>query len=326
MRQRAYRRLDRERIGALQLLDAVQLGRDAGAMARGLHRIGLVLGAFVDRRGDAGHRGQVVAALAALHLGRQRAAHGQPHHHLGAFVAAQPRVVGQRHVRQLLGIVLEQVEEALVPDGVVEAGALAVNLVRQPAGRHDRHPQVFRVALDGAAQRLPELVEAPRARHRQLQHAAHLQRHQLHRPARPVRAQHRQRREAAMVERLVLEERHVELVGHQRAADMRGQRRVPLDRRQGARAAALVGHFPSRADAERERRVMVEEERGGVIVVDHQQHVGPLFLDPGRERREVLEDRRPDGIVALVLVEGETNRRSVGGGDAANDSGHTRFR
>ena len=80
-----------------------------------------------------------------------------------------------------------------------------------------------------------------------------------------------------MVERLALEEGHVELVGHQRCADVRGERRVALDRRQVAGAAALVGDRVLLADAEREGRVVVEEERRDVVVVDVEQHVGLLL-------------------------------------------------
>ena len=71
-----------------------------------------------------------------------------------------------------------------------------------------------------------------------------------------------------MVERLVLEERHVELFGHQRLTDVMREARMPGDRRQVARAAAFVGDLVAVADAERERRVVIEEERRDVIVVD----------------------------------------------------------
>ena len=125
-----------------------------------------------------------------------------------------------------------------------------------------------------------------------------------------------------MVECPVLEERHVELVGHQRMADVRSELRVPLDRWQIARAAAFVRDRPLGSHAERERRVMVEKERRDVIVVDPQQDVGTLLGEPGRERREVLEDRRPHGVVALVPVVGEADGRRMRGGDAADDACH----
>ena len=55
----------------------------------------------------------------------------------GALDAAALRVLGDGHLRELLGILLEQVEELHVPRRVVEARALAVHLVREAAGADD---------------------------------------------------------------------------------------------------------------------------------------------------------------------------------------------
>lgn len=60
------------------------------------------------------------------------------------------------------GIVFQQVHEAGVPFGIVEPAALAVDLVRQPAGGDQRDLEVFGIALDGGAQRLPQLEAAAR--------------------------------------------------------------------------------------------------------------------------------------------------------------------
>jgi hypothetical protein len=97
--------------------------------------------------------------------------HREPHHDLGAFEAAEFGVFGDRHAGEAFGIALEQVEEARIPRRVVEAGALAVHLVRKTAGRDDRDAQVVGVAFDRAAQRLAEPVEAACARNGKLQHA-----------------------------------------------------------------------------------------------------------------------------------------------------------
>src|SRR5438876_1132850 len=74
--------------------------------------------------------------------------------------------------------------------------------------------------------------------------------------------------------------------------------------------------------AQHERRIVVEEERGDVIVVDPQQDLWTLLGEPRRQRREVLEDRRPYRVVALVAVVREANGRRVRGGDAADDACH----
>ena len=283
-------------------------------------RIRLV-GALVDRRRDARHRRQVVAPVLALDVRRQRTAHREPHDDLRPFAAAKLGVLGERHPGELLGVALEQIEEPAVPLGVVEAGTLAVHLVRQPARGDDRDLKILGVAFDRAPQRLPELVEPPRARHRKLQHA-HRQRNDGDRPLGLVRNQHRQRREDAVVQRPMLVERHVELVRHERMPEVGRELGMTLDRRQVARPAAFVGHVPLGPDAQRERRVVVEEERRDVVVVDHEQHVGPLLGQPVRQRREVPEDRRPDRIVLLVLVVGEADGRRMRRGDAADDACH----
>ena len=76
------------------------------------------------------------------HLRRECAAHRQPHDDLGAFHAAQRCELGLRHVGQLFGVLLEQVEKLLVPLGIVEAGALAMHLVRQAARGHHHDAQM----------------------------------------------------------------------------------------------------------------------------------------------------------------------------------------
>ena len=102
------------------------------------------------------------------------------------YVVAQER-------GQALGVLFDHFKKLVVPGHVVEAAALAVHLVRQATGGDDGHAQVFRVALDGAAQRLAQLVAAACGRHRELQHPD-LQRDDGQRPAMlGVRQQHRQR-------------------------------------------------------------------------------------------------------------------------------------
>ena len=181
--------------------------------------------------------------MRAPHARRQRAAHRKPHHDFGALEAAELGELGDGHGSELLGIVLEEVEEFLVPRGIVEARALAVDLVRQTAGGDDRDLQVLGVALDGATQRLSELVEAARLGHGELQHA-HCKRYHRHRPRGLVGTKHGQRRENPVIQRPVLIERHVELVGHERVADVRRKRRMTLRGRQVAGARAFVRNRP----------------------------------------------------------------------------------
>jgi hypothetical protein len=82
----------------------------------------------------------------------QSAAHDQPHDYLRALPAAAAGVLGKRDLRQLLGIVLDQIEKLLVPFRVVEPGTFTVDLVRESAGRDDDDVQILRIALDGSPQ------------------------------------------------------------------------------------------------------------------------------------------------------------------------------
>jgi hypothetical protein len=155
---------------------------------------------------------------------------------------------------------------------------------------------------------LPRLKQRFAFGNRELQHA-HLQRHDLAGPVRFVRPQHRQRRERAVVQALALEERQVELVRDQRVGDVSSQFRVALQRWQLARTAAFVGDRKFFAHAQREVRVVVEEERRDVVVVDEEQHIRLVLFQPFLHRLVALEDRRPDRVVLLVGVVGEADGR-----------------
>jgi hypothetical protein len=56
---------------------------------------------------------------------------------------------------------------------------------------------------------------------------------------------------------------------------------MPLDRGQIARPAPFVSDRPLRTYAQHERRIVVEEERGNVVVVDPQEDVRTLLGKPG---------------------------------------------
>ena len=69
-------------------------------------RVGRVR-AFVDRGRDAGHRGQIIAAVLAFDVRRKRTAHREPHDDFRSLEAAELRVFGDRHFGQLFRIVFE---------------------------------------------------------------------------------------------------------------------------------------------------------------------------------------------------------------------------
>ena len=214
----------------------------------------------------------------------ERAAHREPHDLLDALGAAEAHVLGMGHAREALGVALEEIEELVVPLGIVEAGALAMNLVRQSAGADDHDLEVLGIGLDRAAHRLAELPAAPRRRQRVLQHVDR-ERHHRARPVRRMRPQERQRRGATVIERPVLEGRDIELVVDQGFGDVDRERDIALDRRQRPLARALVGDREALADADREGRIEVEEERGRVVVAAAWRSAVPPESGTGRSGR-----------------------------------------
>ncbi len=78
-----------------------------------------------------------------------------------------------------------------------------------------------------------------------------------------------------MIDWLLLKKRNVELVGEQRVPDMTGQVGMAVDRRIFPGPAALVGRDVAVVHAEYKRRIVIDEERGDVIVVDEEQYIGP---------------------------------------------------
>ncbi|MNL45973.1 hypothetical protein D3C87_1686550 [compost metagenome] len=93
-----------------------------------------------------------------LHGGRQRATHDQPGNHFRAFHTAEGGVFGVGHFGQAHRVVDQQIDELRVPLRVVETATFAVHLVGHATGGDDGHLQVFRIAFDGAAQGLAQLV------------------------------------------------------------------------------------------------------------------------------------------------------------------------
>ena len=126
-----------------------------------------------------------------------------------------------------------------------------------------------------------------------------------------------------VVERQVLEDGQVELVVDQ-GPSRRGATapRGPCSGGIFRDAEAFVGDPVLVAHAERERRVVVEEERRGVVVEAEEQHVGLLLGEPLRHRLVALEERLPVRVVLLAPVERHRDRGDVRGADAADDARH----
>ena len=199
-----------------------------------------------------------------------------------------------------------------------------MHLMGDPAGGDDGHLQVLGVAFDGAAQRQPQFVATQRTGNRELQDPD-LQRHDLHRPVRLARQQCRHGREKPVIQRLVAEKAHVELIGHQAFANVPRQRRVAADAGQCTRVAAFVGHFVALIHAQGKRAIVVKEKRGHMIVENVEQHVRLLLFQPHLDRLETFKDRRPGSLALFVVIDREADGRGVGDSEATDDTSHEEF-
>ena len=113
-----------------------------------------------------------------------------------------------------------------------------------------------------------------------------------------------------MVQRLVLKKGHIEFFAHQRLADMAGQRAMTANGWNIARTTTFVGHFVFFAHTQRESRVVIKEERGHMVVVDHEQHIRFALFDPLLHRLEAFKNRSPYRVALLVAIDG----KAYGGG------------
>ncbi|MNT91216.1 hypothetical protein D3C72_2322780 [compost metagenome] len=67
---------------------------------------------------------------------------------------------------------------------------------------------------------------------------------------------------------------------------------------------------------------MVKEERCDVVVEDVEKHVRLVMREPGLDRLEAGEDRRPGRLALLVMIHCKANGRSMGNGETADDACH----
>ncbi len=250
-----------------------------------------------------------VEAVDLVNLVVERAAHDQPHDHLDAFGAGLAHVLDVRDARELLRVLAEAVEEGLVPLAVDQAGARAGDLVREPAGAEDDDLEVLGIGLDRLADRLAEHVAAMPGG-RRIHH--HVDRKRDHR-ARPVilrlPEQEVHRHGEPVVDLHLVDDGEVELVEDHGLRDVRGERGMALHHRHRARTPALVGRRKLRRATECEGRDHLHREGRGVVVIDHDGHVGLGLGHPFLGLLEAREHPLPVGLLGLAIVE----RRPDGG-------------
>ena len=252
-----------------------------------------------------------VEAVDLVHLVVERPAHDQPHHHLDAFGAGLAHVVEMRDARELLGVLAEVVEEALVPFAVDQTGARAADLVRQPAGAEDHDLDVLGIGLDRLADRLAQHVAAVPGRRRIHDHVDR-QRNDLERPFLLrvlLAAQEVERHRQAVIDLHLVDDGQVELVENDRLRDVSGERGVALDHRHRPRPPALVGGRELGGAAEREGRDEIDRECRRMVVVDHDRNIRLGFAHPRLRPLEAREHPLPVGFLGPVIVE----RRADGG-------------
>ncbi len=110
-----------------------------------------------------------------------------------------------------------------------------------------------------------------------------------------------------MIQALLLEERQIEFIRGKTVGHVTREGGMTLDGRKIARPATFIGDPVLFANAQREMRIMVEEKRGDVVVVDEEQHVGTLLGEPLLDRFVTGEDGRPHRILLLLRVEREAD-------------------
>ena len=165
--------------------------------------LGVGLGRVVleDHGGDRRHRRQVVAWCSFFTFG---ASAPRITSHMMTSEPSMPPFSAYSAIvmlGELLRILLQQVEELHVPGRVVEAGALAVHLVRESAGADDRDLDVL-----GDSSRSPCAARWPSLKQRRADGIGNCSTPTCSGTIAPghsvlVRPQQRQRREAAVVER-----------------------------------------------------------------------------------------------------------------------------
>jgi hypothetical protein len=148
----------------------------------------------------------------------------------------------------------------------------------------------LRIALPRLKQRRPD---------GSVLHDVDRERNHRARPGLRRTAQQVQRHGQAVVDVHLVDDRQVEVVLDHRLRDVRGELRMADHLGHRPRAPALVGRLVACRGADREGRDHVEAERRRVVVVDQEDHVGPVRLHPLLRELVALEERLPVGSSVL---------------------------
>ncbi len=274
-------------------------------------------------------RGHMVEAVHDLRRRTSgQVAHGatgdQPHHQLDAFAAGLAHIVDVRHGRLALGVGDQPIEERIVELAVDQPGARSLQLMAHAAGAPDLHLEVIVVALDRLADGLAQVQATPARRHRVLHHV-HRERDHRTGPGLRLAAHQRQWHRQAVVHIHLVDDGEVEVLLDHRLGDVGRQFGMADHPGHGPGSPAFVRRIEGRRRADGEGRDHVEAERGGVVVVDQEDHVRTVVLHPLLRKFIALEHPLPIGFPALAAVERSADGRDMGGVDAGGDAGHYLF-
>src|SRR5215470_9093881 len=275
---------------------------------------------------DGGVRpGDVVEAVQFLDLGAEGTTHDQLHDQLDPLGAGLAHVLDVRQAGQALGICDEPVHERVVERGVDEARPRPLELVAHAAGTPDVNRNVLGEALHGPADRLAQTVAAVAGRGRVL-HDVDGERDDPHRPLPGLAVDQGQRHGEAVVDVELVQQGEVELVEDERLREVRGQVGMTADDRHGAGPVALVRRRELVGAAERERGDDLRCERGHVVVVDEDHHIGEIRRRPRLSPVVPGEQRLPVRLLRLAEIDRGTDGRDVACRQSGGDAGHVRFR
>ena len=156
---------------------------------------------------------------------RPRPACRDPVQHLDALRAGQPHDLVDRVPGQRLGIGSEVVEAEQVVFRVHEAGARAVELVREATGA-DHHDPLIPLPCGQRPVHRPAQRKTAFGRGQRVLHRIDADRHQLHRPFPDPRIGQLERDRDRVIDQHLLADGGVELVGHHLFNDVPRQRRM----------------------------------------------------------------------------------------------------
>ena len=125
-----------------------------------------------------------------------------------------------------------------------------------------------------------------------------------------------------MVDIHLVHDGEIEVLLDDALGDVRGELGSPTYHGHRPRTPAFIRGCEFRGASDGKRRDDLEAERGGVIVVNQEDHVGRICGHPLPGEFEAREQRRPIRLLRLALVDGCADGRHVRAADAGGDARH----